>query len=148
MLAGHVHRGVRRIAQSAVDVHQALGPESLPLPSQPGGVHRAGRTTKQPGARMLGNDIEMLVVHNADGEEMTAYERLLGDAMRGDATLFAREDAVEAAWSIVDPVLGDVVPVDTYHPNTWGPDCRVDEVTPPGGWHNPVPDSALPPASH
>jgi len=52
---------------------------------------------------------------------MDAYERLLGDAMRGDPTLFAREDYVEQAWRIVEPALGNVTPAYTYEPNTWGP---------------------------
>jgi glucose-6-phosphate 1-dehydrogenase len=69
--------------------------------------------------------------------EMDAYERVLGDAMAGDATLFAREDYVEEAWRIVDPALAAGTPVVEYEPNSWGPDTG-SEVTPVGGWHNPV----------
>jgi glucose-6-phosphate 1-dehydrogenase len=69
---------------------------------------------------------------------MGAYERLLGDALKGDATLFAREDSVEAAWRIVEPVLGTKVPVETYEPNTWGPKSALSAVVPPDGWHDPV----------
>src|SRR5882724_8584836 len=69
--------------------------------------------------------------------EMDAYERVLGDAMAGDATLFAREDYVEEAWRIVDPVLKTGTPVFEYNPKTWGP-TEVEDVTPAGGWHNPV----------
>jgi glucose-6-phosphate 1-dehydrogenase len=69
--------------------------------------------------------------------EMDAYERVLGDAMAGDATLFAREDYVEEAWRIVDPVLKGGTPVFEYEPDTWGP-AEVERVTPPGGWQNPV----------
>ena len=69
--------------------------------------------------------------------EMDAYERVLGDAMAGDATLFAREDYVEEAWRIVDPVLKAGTSVFEYNPNTWGP-TEVENVTPAGGWHNPV----------
>ena len=69
--------------------------------------------------------------------EMDAYERVLGDAMAGDATLFAREDYVEEAWRIVDPVLKAGTPVFEYNPKTWGP-TEVENVTPAGGWHNPV----------
>jgi glucose-6-phosphate 1-dehydrogenase len=71
-------------------------------------------------------------------EEMDAYERVLGDAMAGDATLFAREDYVEEAWRIVDPVLKAGTPVFNYEPNTWGPDEVEKRATPEGGWHNPV----------
>ena len=60
------------------------------------------------------------------------------DAMKGDATLFAREDYVEEAWRIVDPVLSADTPVYEYEPNTWGPREVDQKVTPAGGWHNPV----------
>ena len=70
-------------------------------------------------------------------KEMDAYERVLGDAMAGDATLFAREDYVEEAWRIVDPVLKNGTPVHEYEPRTWGPGA-VDGVKPPGGWRNPI----------
>jgi glucose-6-phosphate 1-dehydrogenase len=69
---------------------------------------------------------------------MDAYERVLGDAMAGDATLFAREDYVEEAWRIVDPMLKDGTAVYEYSPNTWGP-RQVAQITPPGGWSDPVP---------
>lgn len=70
-------------------------------------------------------------------EEMDAYERLLGDAMAGDQTWFAREDYVEEAWRIVDPVLKTETPVLEYEPNTWGP-REAEAIAPAGGWHNPV----------
>jgi glucose-6-phosphate 1-dehydrogenase len=70
-------------------------------------------------------------------DEMDAYERVLTDAMAGDATLFAREDYVEEAWRIVDPVLKAGTPVFEYGPKTWGP-AEVARVTPPGGWQDPV----------
>ena len=74
--------------------------------------------------------------HPAVGE-MDAYERVLGDAMAGDATLFAREDYIEEAWRIVDPVLKAGTPVFEYEPGTWGPK-EAAQITPPGGWDNPV----------
>ena len=86
---------------------------------------------------MWGEGVE-LVVHSRQTDEMPPYERLLGDATRGDPTLFVREDAVEAAWEVVDPILGKVSPVYQYAPNTWGPleaDRIIERV---GGWHNPV----------
>jgi glucose-6-phosphate 1-dehydrogenase len=67
---------------------------------------------------------------------MDAYERLLGAAMVGDSTLFAREDYVEEAWRIVEPVLKKNTPVFQYSPKSWGPD-EVERVTPPDGWSNP-----------
>jgi glucose-6-phosphate 1-dehydrogenase len=72
------------------------------------------------------------------GDEMTPYERLLGDAIRGDAMLFVREDAVETAWRVVDPVLGSKTPVHEYDPNTWGP-AEADRIVADGEWHNPTP---------
>jgi glucose-6-phosphate 1-dehydrogenase len=81
--------------------------------------------------------MEIMASHHPLPEEMDAYERVLGDAMRGDATLFAREDYVEEAWRIVDPVLKAGTPVHAYEPQTWGP-AEAERLAPPGGWHNPV----------
>ena len=75
---------------------------------------------KVPGESMVGEEVELFACQHS-GDEMSPYERLLSDALRGDASLFARKDAVEAAWRIVDPILGDVTPVYEYEPNTWGP---------------------------
>jgi glucose-6-phosphate 1-dehydrogenase len=71
-------------------------------------------------------------------KEMAAYERGLGDAMAGDATLFAREAYVAEAWRSVDPVLKAITPVFAYEPKTWGPQEVAARITPPGGWLNPV----------
>ena len=81
--------------------------------------------------------VELVAARHSRPTEMEAYERVLSDAMAGDATLFARQDYVEEAWRIVDPVLKADTPVYTYAPHTWGP-ANVDEVVrPEGGWHNP-----------
>jgi glucose-6-phosphate 1-dehydrogenase len=80
----------------------------------------------------------MIASTQPSAQEMDAYERVLGDAMAGDATLFAREDYVEEAWRIIDPLLQKPTPVYQYDPNTWGPD-ETGRVTPPGGWQNPLP---------
>ncbi|MBS1869981.1 MAG: glucose-6-phosphate dehydrogenase [Actinobacteria bacterium] len=91
---------------------------------------------KLPGERMVGEEVELLAQHEHPGE-MPPYERLLGDAMRGDPTLFAREDGVEAAWRVVEPVLGDAVPVHGYEPGSWGP-SEADRLIDGGGaWHAP-----------
>jgi len=71
---------------------------------------------------------------------MGPYERLLGDAVDGDAALFAREDAVEAAWRVVDPVLGNVTALYQYEAGTWGPPEANRLLAPEGGWHNPKPE--------
>ena len=96
-----------------------------------------GMTVMAPSERMAGQPAEMIASQHPDAEEMDAYERVLGDAMAGDATLFAREDYVEEAWRIVDPVLKKDTPVYSYDPKTWGPN-EVEQVAPPGGWQNPV----------
>jgi glucose-6-phosphate 1-dehydrogenase len=80
---------------------------------------------------------ELLASRHPCAAEMDAYERVLGDAMAGDATLFAREDYVEEAWRIVQPVLKASAPIQEYEPKSWGP-IGNGNVTPPGGWHNPV----------
>ena len=80
-----------------------------------------GVQVKKPGEAMEAAPTELSYVRQADGDELEAYERLLGDAMNGDATLFAREDAVEAAWTIIQPILDGVVPVRPYAPGSWGP---------------------------
>ena len=69
---------------------------------------------------------------------MLPYEELLGDAMAGNQTWFAREDYVEEAWRIVDPVLKAGTPVHEYEPNTGGPAEAASAVAPPEGWHNPA----------
>ena len=81
---------------------------------------------------------EMVACQSPQAGEMDAYERVLGDAMAGDPTLFAREDYVEEAWRIVDPILTASTPLYEYEPGTWGPSEVEQRVTPPAGWHNPV----------
>jgi glucose-6-phosphate 1-dehydrogenase len=96
-----------------------------------------GARSKAPGDQFVGEDTELLV-HREPVGDMDAYERLLAHALAGDPSLFAREDAVEAAWRIVDPVLNSSTSVYEYDPGTWGPEAdRV--VAPEGGWHDPKP---------
>ena len=88
--------------------------------------------------KMIGEQTELLASHYPGAEETDAYERVLGDAMAGDATLFAREDYVEEAWRIVDPVLKAGTPVYEYEPGSWGPSEVDQKVLPSRGWENPV----------
>ena len=88
-------------------------------------------------AEDTGDAVELLASHHPGADEMDAYERVLGDAMAGDASLFAREDYVEEAWRIVDPVLKAGTPVYDYEPNSWRPREVEERVLPVGGWHNP-----------
>jgi glucose-6-phosphate 1-dehydrogenase len=80
-----------------------------------------GASAKRPGEGMFGEPVELAVVENQTNERLDAYERLIGDAMAGDPTLFARQDAVEAAWAIVNPVLDRSQPLFTYACGGIGP---------------------------
>jgi glucose-6-phosphate 1-dehydrogenase len=97
-----------------------------------------GLNIMAPLTESAGELTEILGVTHPPAAEMDAYERVLSDAMAGDATLFAREDYVEEAWRIVDPALKAGTPVYEYEPNTWGPAQIAEKVTPPDGWQNPV----------
>ena len=99
-----------------------------------------GTKAKKAGELMVGERIELVACHQP-ADEMGPYERLLGDAADGDATLFAREDSVEASWRIVNPILGKAMPLLNYEPNTWGPPELDRMLMPDGGWHNPQPGS-------
>ncbi len=90
-----------------------------------------------PGDETSCTTAEIVGTRLPQADEMDAYERVLGDAMHGDATLFAREDYVEEAWRIVDPILKNGSPVYEYEPGTWGPREVDARVSPPGGWYNP-----------
>lgn len=96
-----------------------------------------GLNVLSPAEETLGAPLEVTASRLPDAEEMDAYERVLGDAMAGDATLFARQDYVEEAWRIVDPELQADTPVFDYEPGTWGPQ-EVEQITPAGAWQNPV----------
>ncbi len=100
-------------------------------------VIAAGAQIKKPGEHMESTPTELKLVQRPGGEEMDAYERLLGDAMAGDHLLFTRQDAVEAQWAIVQPILGDVTPALEYKPGTWGPQEANRLTADVGGWHSP-----------
>ncbi len=101
-----------------------------------------GARVKAPGEAMKGTDVELALHEQPGSAELAPYERLLGDALNDDASLFAREDAVEAAWTVVEPVLGDAVPLRRYQPGTWGPQQARDLMAGHGGWHDPKPGQA------
>lgn len=96
-----------------------------------------GACVKKPGEALISEPAELQVVHHPLGDEMDAYERLLGDAMNGEAMLFARQDGVEAAWAVVEPILGRVAPLHEYEPGSWGPDAAAHLAADVGGWHSP-----------
>jgi glucose-6-phosphate 1-dehydrogenase len=101
---------------------------------------------KRPGDAMVGQPTELVAVR-ATAADMSPYERLLSDALQGDATLFVRQDSVEAEWAIVEPVLDNVVPVAPYAPGTWGPPAADALIAPNGAWIDPpAPPPQPPPA--
>jgi glucose-6-phosphate 1-dehydrogenase len=119
-------------------------PTCAPVPNyvrfriSPEVTHAVGMTTMDAEEKMVGQSVELVATRHPAAGEMDAYERVLGDAMEGDATLFAREDYVEEAWRIVDPVAKAGTPVHEYEPDTWGPAAVDKAVVPPGGWQNPA----------
>jgi glucose-6-phosphate 1-dehydrogenase len=97
-----------------------------------------GTTVIDPNQETTGTQVELVASRHPSPEEREAYERVLGDAMAGDATHFAREDYVEEAWRIVDPILKAATPIYEYDIGTWGPAEVEQTLVPPGGWHNPT----------
>ena len=97
-----------------------------------------GATVMEPSDEMKGQMVEMVASRHARPEEMEAYERVLGDAIAGDTMLFARQDYVEEAWRIVDPVLKAGTPIYEYEKGGWGPSEVEGRVSPAGGWQNPI----------
>jgi glucose-6-phosphate 1-dehydrogenase len=96
-----------------------------------------GMMVMTPSEDLSAKTVEMQASSFLRAAGMDAYERLLGCAMAGDTSMFAREDYVEEAWGIVEPVLKAGTPVYEYEPNTWGPG-EAERVAPPGGWSNPT----------
>src|ERR1700731_1688589 len=92
---------------------------------------------KRPGEELVSKPAHLSAVEEPTADEVDAYERLLGDAMHGDGMLFVREDAVEAAWAIVDPILASATNLHPYEPGSWGPREADRLATDVDGWHNP-----------
>ncbi len=97
-----------------------------------------GLRVKVPGERMVGNDVELILTRQASSD-MPPYQRLLGDAMRGNGELFAREDFVEAEWRVVNPFLGNVTPLHPYEKGSWGPEEALRLIGADGPWLDPKP---------
>jgi len=102
-----------------------------------------GARVKQPGPDLHAVPAELSFMRTAAAEEYGAYERLLTDAIYGDALLFVRQDAVEAAWRIVNPILGAKSPLGFYEPGTGGPSEAARLASSVGGWHDPKPEEAV-----
>lgn len=148
-------RAGKRLATTAVEVRVELhappqklfddsGPGAenanyLRFKLQPGSAIALSARVKRPGKAFLGESRE-LYLHEEQILEETTYERLLGDAMAGDGALFTSQDAVEAAWAVVEPVLNDHSPVQPYAPGSWGPAAADALIAGDGAWHNPQPE--------
>jgi len=96
-----------------------------------------GGRAKKPGEAMVGESVELYASHES-GTERPPYQRLIGDAAKGDQSLFGREDAVEAAWRVVDGILDDRTPLHEYEPGTWGPDAAAAVLAHGDRWHDPA----------
>jgi glucose-6-phosphate 1-dehydrogenase len=129
----------RRPPQTVFDETSAKDPNAMRFTLSPQVEIALRARAKVPGEKMIGEDVD-LIAHHHHPDEKPPYERLLGDAMRGDPTLFAREDQVEAAWRIVDPILDDATPVREYLPGTWGPEESESLIEGHGSWHSPEGD--------
>jgi glucose-6-phosphate 1-dehydrogenase len=101
-----------------------------------------GIRTKVPGPDMLGEDVELALVA-CPADNKPPYQQLFSDAMSGDPELFVGEDGVEASWRVVDPVLGDVTPVHTYEPGSWGPPEAKKFIGADCPWIDPVPAAGV-----
>jgi glucose-6-phosphate 1-dehydrogenase len=116
-------------ARHANYVRFRLGPDRVAI--------ALGVRAKAPGTAMIGRAVELYCC-NERGEGIDAYERLIGDAMRGDGMLFAREDAVEAAWRIVEPALHASGAPFEYAAGSWGPEAAGAMTAGAGGWFAPA----------
>jgi glucose-6-phosphate 1-dehydrogenase len=127
----NLHRPPKALFQDAPTANHfrfLLGPGAVQI--------GLGARVKAPGTRMVGEDVELRFCSQRD-QETEAYERLLGDAIRGDATLFGRQDTIEAQWRVVEPVLNAALPVHLYESGSWGPQEAGALAQACGGWSAP-----------
>jgi glucose-6-phosphate 1-dehydrogenase len=117
--------------------HFDLKPNHFRFRISPEIVVTFGMNGMAPNSETQAESVEMVFQRYLGQKDMDAYERVLTDAMAGDATMFARQDYVEEAWRIVDDAMNADTPVFEYAPQSWGP-REVERLSPPGGWQNPV----------
>jgi glucose-6-phosphate 1-dehydrogenase len=128
---------VARLRKPPSILYESAGANHLRFRISPSVVTAIGLNVMDAQESGVGETAELVGSRHAGANERDAYERVLGDALVGDRTLFAREDYVEEAWRIVDPVLDAATPVHLYEPGTWGP-AEAAAIAPPGGWVNPI----------
>jgi len=134
---------LKRPPLSIFDPNDAMPANYFRLRLSPEVVISAGALVKQNGEQMHGEPVELVARHRSELEK-SPYERLLGDAIRGDTTLFTQDDCVEAAWRVVDPVLAAPPAVLEYAPGTWGPAAAAGIVAGGDTWRDPQPEKSLP----
>src|SRR5690606_22909797 len=133
----HMTEVVVRLKRPPIDVFDTIRREDanyLRFRISPQVAVALGARRKAAGDAMVGEPVELLAVDDDTGD-MTPYERLIGDAMNGNAQLFTRQDASEIAWRIVERVLENPSPLHGYDPGTWGPPEASGGFGPPGGWY-------------
>jgi glucose-6-phosphate 1-dehydrogenase len=123
--------------QNVFDERASCRPNYFRFRISPDVLISVGTRVKRPGEPMVGEAAE-LIAHQQSCDDMKPYERLLGDAMRGDGSLFTRDDCVEAAWRVIDPILDNATPVLEYEPATWGPPEAGRIVKGNSVWRNPA----------
>ncbi|HEY2839029.1 MAG TPA: glucose-6-phosphate dehydrogenase [Pirellulales bacterium] len=128
---------LKRSPQPLLDADDQNCSNHLRFRLNPEVVMALSTRAKVPGEAMRGEEVELCARHQSPND-IEPYERLLGDAAIGDQTLFTREDGVEAAWKIIDPILGDATPIHIYEPGTWGPPEADALIGENGPWHNPA----------
>ena len=134
---------LKRPPLSIFDPTEVMPRNYFRLRLSPEVVISEGALVKRNGEQMHGYPVELVARHHSESEK-SPYERLLGDAIRGDVSLFTQDDCVEAAWRVVDPVLTAGVPVLEYEPGTWGPAAAAEVVNDGDAWHDPVTEKSAP----
>jgi glucose-6-phosphate 1-dehydrogenase len=134
---------LKRPPLSVFDPNDAMPRNYFRLRLSPEVVISEGALVKRNGEQMHGEPVELVARHHSESEK-SPYERLLGDAIRGDTSLFTQDDCVEAAWRVVDPVLADPRPVLEYEPGTWGPSAASEVVNGADNWHDPAKEKSSP----
>jgi glucose-6-phosphate 1-dehydrogenase len=134
---------LKRPPLSIFELDEAMPANYFRLRLSPEVVISEGALVKRNGEHMHGDAVELVARHHA-GIEKSPYERLLGDAIRGDTSLFTQDDCVEAAWRVIDPVLKAAPPVIAYDSGTWGPSASAGVVNGEDTWHDPVAEKSSP----
>ena len=134
---------LKRPPLAVFDPHDGMPANYFRLRLSPEVVISEGALVKRNGEQMRGEPVELVARHRSEIEK-SPYERLLGDAIRGDTSLFSQDDCVEAAWQVVDPVLKSDKPVLEYQPGTWGPAASAAVVNDGDAWHDPKPEQTAP----